>query len=89
MTTVLPRNRWLWLIAGALMVLELFVFDRLAARRQGMVYPRWSDQIQYLSESYYSYDQLEAHGWWHGLLWRDWRWFCRRRCENRQDTLAL
>jgi hypothetical protein len=69
MTTVLPRHRWLWLLAGAIMVLELFIFHQLAAQRQAMVYPRWSDQIQYLSESYYSYDELKAHGWGRGLVY--------------------
>ena len=69
MTTALPRHRWLWLLAGAIMALELLVFHQLAAKRQAMVYPRWSDQIQYLSESYYSYDELKAHGWRAGLTY--------------------
>lgn len=69
MTTALPRDRWLWLLAGTIMVLELVVFHQLAAQRQAMVYPRWSDQIQYLSESYYSYDELKAHGWGRGLAY--------------------
>jgi hypothetical protein len=69
MTTVLPRNRWLWLLAGAIMVLEFYAFERLAAHRQAMIYPRWSDQIQYLTESYQSYDELKSHGWLRGLAY--------------------
>lgn len=67
MTTALPRNRWLWPAAGALMLLELVVFDRYAAQRQALVYPRWSDQIQYLSE-FYTADYVRAtQGWLAGL----------------------
>ena len=61
--------RWLWLLAAGLMLVEFLVFDRMTSRHHASVYPRWSDQIQYLSESYYSYDELKSHGWWHGLAY--------------------
>ncbi len=66
-TPALPRNRWLWLAAVGLMLLELVVFDRLGASRQAAVYPRWSDQIQYLTESYDTYLAIKQDGWWKGL----------------------
>lgn len=64
-----PRHRWVWLAVGALLLVEFFVFERLAAHRQAQIYPRWSDQIQYLTESYQSYDELKAHGWLRGLAY--------------------
>src|SRR5687768_14592583 len=40
-----------WLLAG-IFALEFFAFDQWGARRHTSIYPRWNDQIQYLSESY-------------------------------------
>ena len=30
------------------------------------IYPRWNDQIQYLTEAYTGYEYLLAHGFWAG-----------------------
>lgn len=68
-TATAVRHRWLWLAVATLLLVEFFAFERLAARRQAQVYPRWSDQIQYLTESYQSYDELKAHGWARGLAY--------------------
>ena len=64
---VAVRDRWLWLAATVLMLAEFLVFDRMTSRHHASIYPRWSDQIQYLTEAYMGYDELQAHGWWAGL----------------------
>lgn len=61
------RSRWFWLIAALLMLAEFLVFDVMTSRHHASIYPRWSDQIQYLTESYTCYDELKANGWWAGL----------------------
>jgi hypothetical protein len=61
------RNRWLWLAAALLMLAEFLVFDRMTARYHAHVYPRWTDEIQYLTESYNGWQQTQAHGLWAGL----------------------
>ena len=65
--TAPARTRWLWLAAALLMLAEFLVFDRMTSRHHASVYPQWSDQIQYLSETYMCYDEWQAHGWWAGL----------------------
>ncbi len=55
-------NRWLWLAAGLLMLAEFLLFDRMTSRHHASIYPRWNDQIQYLTESYYAYDHMREHG---------------------------
>ncbi|SDS26079.1 hypothetical protein [Opitutus sp. GAS368] len=60
-----PRNTLpirMWLLAGVLMLAEFLLFDRMASRDHASLYPRWNDQIQYLTESYYAYDHMQAHG---------------------------
>lgn len=48
---------------------ELFLFVTHAAREQAAIYPRWNDQIQYLTESYTGYEFAREHGFAAGL-WR-------------------
>ena len=55
-------NRWMWLAAGLLMLAEFLLFDRMTSRHHATIYPRWNDQIQYLTESYYAYDHMQEHG---------------------------
>ena len=55
-------GRWLWLLAVALMVVEFLVFDRMTSRYHARVYPRWTDQTQYLTEAYTAAQSLQAHG---------------------------
>jgi len=57
----------MWLIAALVMFGEFLVFDIATSRHHTSIYPRWSDQIQYLTEAYSSYDEMKAHGWWAGL----------------------
>ena len=54
--------RWFWLLAAALMLMEFLVFDRMTSRNHASVYPRWSDQVQYLTEAYTAYEHAQAHG---------------------------
>lgn len=58
---------WLWLAAGCILAAEFLVFDVMTSRHHASIYPRWSDQIQYLTEAYTSYDAYAAGGWWAGL----------------------
>lgn len=55
-------SRWMWLAAGLLMLAEFLVFDRMTSRYHTGIYPRWNDQIQYLTESYTAFAQAQAHG---------------------------
>lgn len=63
-----PRTaRWQWLLFGGLLLAEFLVFDRLVSRHHAWVYPRWNDQVQYLTEAYTSYERLRADGLWAGI----------------------
>ncbi len=53
---------WMWLAACLLMLGEFLLFDHMTSRYHASVYPRWNDQIQYLTESYYAYDHMQEHG---------------------------
>ncbi len=55
-------NRWMWVAAVLLMLAEFLVFDRMTSRHHTGIYPRWNDQIQYLTEAYKAYEQMQAHG---------------------------
>ena len=55
-------RRWMWLAAVVLMLAEFLVFDRMTSHYHTGVYPRWNDQIQYLTESYTAYSQAQEHG---------------------------
>ncbi len=61
------RPTWHWLALGVLMLGEFLLFDQLVSRHHAWVYPRWNDQIQYLTEAYTSYEQYRQHGLWAGL----------------------
>ena len=52
----------MWVVAVGLMLAEFLLFDRMTSRHHASIYPRWNDQIQYLSESYQAYEQMQAHG---------------------------
>jgi len=61
-----------WLAFAALLVAEFLLFDQVGAKHYTWIYPRWNDQIQYLSEAYtgfeYSRAQGLAAGLWHTLV---------------------
>jgi hypothetical protein len=65
------RNWLVWLGLLALFVVEFLLFDRFGSHRVTGIYPRWNDQIQYLSEAYLGYEDSRAHGLglalWHTL----------------------
>ena len=62
------RTPAFWLLL-AVFVFEFFLFDHFGARRHTNAYPRWNDQIQYLTESYTGHEYARAHGLGAGL-WR-------------------
>jgi hypothetical protein len=51
-----------------LFVAEFLYFDLETSRHVTWIYPRWNDQIQYLTESYAGYTYSLAHGFWPGVL---------------------
>jgi hypothetical protein len=59
-------------LLGAIFVAELFLFDQFGSKRVTSIYPRWNDQIQYLSECYTGYEYARVHGivagLWHTLI---------------------
>lgn len=57
----------MWLVITLVVVLEFLVFDQATSRHYASIFPQWSDQIQYLSEVYQSYDASQAHGFWAGV----------------------
>src|SRR6476620_8586050 len=61
-----------WFALLAAFLLEFLLFDQVGAKRYTWVYPRWNDQIQYLTESYTGYEYLKEHGLaaglWHTLV---------------------
>ncbi|MBA4135774.1 MAG: hypothetical protein C0518_00495 [Opitutus sp.] len=52
----------MWVLAVTLMVAEFLLFDRMTSRHHASVYPRWNDQIQYLSEAYTAYERAQSEG---------------------------
>lgn len=63
----LRTDRALWLAAAVLMLAEFLLFDRMTSRHHASVYPRWNDQIQYLTEAYTAYEKSRAAGFGAGL----------------------
>jgi hypothetical protein len=61
------RSPAFWLLL-AVFTAEFCVFDLLGARRHTVVYPRFNDQIQYLTESYTGYEFTRTHGVVAGVL---------------------
>lgn len=45
-----------------LLAVEFYAFDQIGARQHTKVYPRWNDQIQYLTESYLAHEHAKEHG---------------------------
>lgn len=56
----------------ALALLEFLHFDAQTSKHHTWIYPRWNDQIQYLTESYTGYEYAREHGvgagLWHTLV---------------------
>ncbi|MBI5689427.1 MAG: hypothetical protein HZC55_04965 [Verrucomicrobia bacterium] len=63
--TSLPRLApWLLLMVAAV---EFVLFDQIGARRITRFYPRWDDQVQYLSEAYQAHETARREGFGAGL----------------------
>jgi hypothetical protein len=60
-------RRWHWAVLGALLLVEFLLLDRVLSRHHAWIYPRWNDQIQYLTEAYTGHEYLKAHGFLAGL----------------------
>jgi len=56
----------LWALL-ALFAVEFFLFDRFGSHRFTAIFPRWNDQLQYLSEAYTGHEYARAHGLGAGL----------------------
>lgn len=54
----LPAAWWFVVIC----LFEFLLFDQVGARRITGLYPRWDDQVQYLSESYLAHERARAEG---------------------------
>lgn len=52
-----------------LLAAEFVLFDQVGARHHSWIYPRWNDQVQYLTECYTGWEFMKAHGFWAGV-WR-------------------
>lgn len=64
-TRISCRLEWVALVA--LLLAEFVLFDRVGARHYARIYPRWNDQVQYLSEAYTGYEAARTHGLGSGL----------------------
>lgn len=60
-------TRWHWLAAALLILAEFLVFDGMTSRYHASVYPRWTDQGQYLTEAYTACQVMKDHGLWAAL----------------------
>lgn len=61
------RSPAFWLLL-AVCTAEFWLFDQVGARRHTAVYPRFNDQIQYLTESYAGHEFARSRGLAAGLL---------------------
>lgn len=59
--------RWHWILLGGLLLAEFLVLDHVISRQYAWIYPRWNDQVQYLTEAYTGFEYLKAHGFFAGL----------------------
>ncbi|MDB6128106.1 MAG: hypothetical protein JWM35_2002 [Verrucomicrobia bacterium] len=62
-----PLSRWAWLAAVLLMLGEFVVFDRMTSKYHAHIFPRWTDETQYLSDAYSGYESVRQSGFWSGL----------------------
>src|SRR5882724_6790368 len=62
------RLSWLPAFASlAFFAAEFAYYDLQTSRHYAWVYPRWNDQIQYLTECYTGYEYRLTHGFWRGV----------------------
>lgn len=65
--SVVLRSPAVWIFV-LVIAAEFFLFDQYGARRHTAVFPRWHDQVQYLSESYTGHEFARSRGIVAGLL---------------------
>lgn len=58
-----------WVLLSVIILAEFVLFDQFGSKRVTSIYPRWNDQIQYLSDGYTAYEYARNHGIGAGL-WR-------------------
>lgn len=63
----LLASRWCWWAVVLLALAEFLLFDRMTSRYHASVFPRWTDQTQYLGDLYGGYEKVRAQGFWSGL----------------------
>lgn len=61
------RCLWRWLAVILLLLGEFLVFDAMTSRYHASVFPRWTDQSQYLNDAYRGYEAMRTQGFWSGL----------------------
>lgn len=61
------RSTATWLLLTGFLVLEFLLLDTLTSRHHAWVYPRWNDQIQYLTEAYTAFLSVDSKGHWTAL----------------------
>jgi hypothetical protein len=63
-----PAASWILFSAFlAFLIVELVVFDRSVSKHYAWIYPRWNDQVQYLTEAYTYHAHAKVHGLGSGL----------------------
>jgi hypothetical protein len=88
---VRPRGVASWSVLSAVALAGLFLgesalFHRLSLRPTDWIYPRWNDQIQYLTEAYTGYEFTL----WHGLLSGLWQTLLKPSAQGvLYDTFAV
>ena len=63
-----PSGRTVLWILLILFAIEFYAFDQIGAHPHTKIYPRWFDQIQYLTEAYTGHEYAKTHGFASGLL---------------------
>jgi hypothetical protein len=56
-----------FILLAALFLAEFFLFDVQTSRHFAWIYPRWNDQVQYLTECYTGFEFRQARGFWPGI----------------------
>lgn len=64
---LIPFRRYPWWALVLVLAVEFVTFDQFGVRHYTWIYPRWNDQIQYLTECYTAYEYAKVHGFGDGL----------------------
>lgn len=70
-TRNLTRSALVCLALALTLAGQFLLFDQIGAKAATATWPRWNDQIQYLTEAYTAWEHVKAAGapagWWHSL----------------------